>query len=95
MTRMTGPDCVVMCNLINTHTHTHTHSHTQTRVCTRASYRGGDGSEGWEGAYEDRGKIAVGGESGDGNGVGGENQGVNGDGDRTGTGTRTGVEANQ
>ena len=21
MTRMTGPDCVVMCNLINTHTH--------------------------------------------------------------------------
>ena len=27
MTRMTGPDCVVMCNLINTHTHTHTHTH--------------------------------------------------------------------
>ena len=26
MTRMTGPDCVVMCNLINTHTHTHTHT---------------------------------------------------------------------
>ena len=25
MTRMTGPDCAVMCNLINTHTHTHTH----------------------------------------------------------------------
>ena len=24
MTRMTGPDCVVMCNLINTHTHTQT-----------------------------------------------------------------------
>ena len=24
MTRMTGPDCVVMCNLINTHTHTRT-----------------------------------------------------------------------
>ena len=23
MTRMTGPDCVVMCNLINIHTHTH------------------------------------------------------------------------
>ena len=21
MTRMTGPDCAVMCNLINTHTH--------------------------------------------------------------------------
>ena len=25
MTRMTGPDCAVMCNLINTHTHTHTY----------------------------------------------------------------------
>ena len=25
MTRMTRPDCAVMCNLINTHTHTHTH----------------------------------------------------------------------
>ena len=25
MTRMTGPDCAVMCNFINTHTHTHTH----------------------------------------------------------------------
>ena len=23
MTRMTGPDCAVMCNFINTHTHTH------------------------------------------------------------------------
>ena len=23
MTRMTGPGCAVMCNLINTHTHTH------------------------------------------------------------------------
>ena len=25
MTRMTRPDCAVMCNLINAHTHTHTH----------------------------------------------------------------------
>ena len=25
MTRMAGPDCAVMCNLINTHTHTYTH----------------------------------------------------------------------
>ena len=35
MTRMTGPDCVVMCNLINTHTHlinTHTHTHTHTHT---------------------------------------------------------------
>ena len=31
MTRMTGPDCVVMCNLINTHTHTHTHTQGATR----------------------------------------------------------------
>ena len=29
VTKMTGPDCAVMCNLINTHTHTHTHTHTQ------------------------------------------------------------------
>ena len=27
MTRMTGPDCAVMCNFINTHTHTHTHTY--------------------------------------------------------------------
>ena len=29
MTRMTGPDCAVMCNLINTHTHTHIHTRTR------------------------------------------------------------------
>ena len=27
MTRMTGPECAVMCNLINTHTHTHIHTY--------------------------------------------------------------------
>ena len=27
MTRMTGPDCVVMCNLINTYIHTYIHTH--------------------------------------------------------------------
>ena len=27
MTRMTGPDCVVMCNLINIHTYIHTYIH--------------------------------------------------------------------
>ena len=27
MIRMTGPDCAVMCNLINTHTHKRTHKH--------------------------------------------------------------------
>ena len=47
MTRMTGPDCVVMCNLINTHTHTHTALRFRPRavvagrgvvaVCTRIS----------------------------------------------------------
>ena len=30
MTRMTGPDCAVMCNVINTHTHTHTQINTHT-----------------------------------------------------------------
>ena len=37
MTRMTGPDCVVMCNLINTHTHIHTHTHTHKHTHNRAS----------------------------------------------------------
>ena len=29
MTRMTGPDCVVMCNLINTCIHTYIHTYIQ------------------------------------------------------------------
>ena len=29
MTRMTGPDCVVMCNLINTYIHTYIHREDQ------------------------------------------------------------------
>ena len=37
MTRMTGPDCVVMCNLINTHTHTHIHTHVERK---KNKYRG-------------------------------------------------------
>ena len=28
MTRMTGPDCAVMCNLINIHTYIHIYIHT-------------------------------------------------------------------
>ena len=32
MTRMTGPDCAVTCNLINTHTHTHTMKEGRKRV---------------------------------------------------------------
>ena len=39
MTRMTGPDCAVMCNLINTHTH-NTHTHTNTHTDYRAGLRG-------------------------------------------------------
>ena len=31
MTRMTGPDCAAICNLINIHTHTHT--------CYKSPYR--------------------------------------------------------
>ena len=38
MTRMTGPDCAVMCNLINTHTHTHTHTQTYTLSHTHWQY---------------------------------------------------------
>ena len=45
MTRMTGPDCAVMCNLINTHTHTHTQDqrgewHRMTAMTERAGLRG-------------------------------------------------------
>ena len=51
MTRMTRPDCAVMCNLINTHTHTHTHTEggrgTKKRKkpqnsCRRRAGNGGD-----------------------------------------------------
>ena len=48
MTRLTGPDCVVMSNLMNTHTHTHTACGHPTAPfakpgpCTRASHRGGN-----------------------------------------------------
>ena len=34
MTRMTRPDCAVMCNLINTHTHTHTRTKANARKGT-------------------------------------------------------------
>ena len=57
MTRMTGPDCVVMCNLINTHTHTaglrgyvqfnnytHTHTHTHSFTVPAESGRSGERS---------------------------------------------------
>ena len=35
MTRMTGPDCAAMCNIINTHRHTPTDRHIQTETDTR------------------------------------------------------------
>ena len=34
MTRMTGPDCAVMGNLINTHTHTHTGAQGSSKIST-------------------------------------------------------------
>ena len=49
MTRMTGPDCVVMCNLINTHTHTHTH-----RGGSEGSSGDGNGDEDNGNGNEDR-----------------------------------------
>ena len=42
MTRMTGPDCVVMCNLINTYIHTYIHTD---------GIAGGSAVT-WRGAYE-------------------------------------------
>ena len=40
MTRMTGPDCVVMCNLINTYiqTYIHTYIHTYILLVAMATY---------------------------------------------------------
>ena len=43
MTRMTGPDCVVMCNLINTYIHTYIHTYINTQnSCRRRAGNGGD-----------------------------------------------------
>ena len=55
MTRMTGPDCVVMCNLINTHTHTHTHTHRVGSVAANSDNLGsnkeaGGGAQGAQGS---------------------------------------------
>ena len=46
MTRMTGPDCVVMCNLINTYIHTyvrmymHTYIHAYVRMYMHTCIQG-------------------------------------------------------
>ena len=80
MTRMTRPDCAIMCNLINTHTHTHRmtrmtgpdcvvmcnliNTHTHTR--DRDGDEGGDGNESSSG---DRNRNEDGDGDGDGDGV--------------------------
>ena len=38
MTRMTGPDCAVMCNLRNTHTRTHIHILRRTNTSSAVTY---------------------------------------------------------
>ena len=78
MTRMTGPDCVAMYNLINTHAHTHTHTHTRER--------GRDGAGTGTGA-ETRRRTLDG--NGDGIGDGREDSSSgNGNGDSIGEGGR-------
>ena len=49
MTRMTGPDCVVMCNLINTYIHTYIHTYIQTYILGRNKEAGG-GAQGAQGS---------------------------------------------
>ena len=50
MTRMTRPDCAVMCNLINTHTHTHTHTHTANPDNLESNKEAGGGAQGTQGS---------------------------------------------
>ena len=52
MTRMTGPDCVVMCNLINTYIHTYIHTYIRTaynkyRIRRRRRAARSPTSQGW------------------------------------------------
>ena len=54
MTRMTRPDCVVMCNLINTHTHTHTHTHTQQTWTVKGTGTERERERGWKRTKERR-----------------------------------------
>ena len=49
MTRMTRPDCAVMCHLINTHTHTHKkRKKPQTSVDAKWETNGGDLVSRWK-----------------------------------------------
>ena len=58
MTRMTGPDCTVMCNLINTHIHTHTKK--MQNSCRRRVGNGGDmGGKGKKCRRERVGSVAA------------------------------------
>ena len=43
MTRMTGPDCVVMCNLINTYIHTYIHTYNYAGEARDHLNRGSEG----------------------------------------------------
>ena len=50
MTRMTRPDCAVMCNLINTHTHTHTHTVAANSDSPGSNKEAGGGAQGAQGS---------------------------------------------
>ena len=51
MTRITGPDCAVMCNLINTHTYTHTHTYVAANPDNLESKKeAGGGAQGTQGS---------------------------------------------
>ena len=61
MTRMTRPDCAVMCNLINTHTHTlNTHTHLVEAGAGGGGGRGGGEERGAGGGRGERGGGGVG-----------------------------------
>ena len=48
MTRMTGPDCVVMCNLINTYIHTYIHTYIEWTDCVQSDIRAFGITGDWE-----------------------------------------------
>ena len=59
MTRITGPDCAVMCNLINTHTHKYTHTHTHTHTHSHNSDNLGGNKEAGGGAQGAQGSSKI------------------------------------
>ena len=65
MTRMTGPDCAVMCNFQKyTHTrihlmNTHTNTHAQTHIHTQTHKHGGGGRARNEDKYENEHECRV------------------------------------